>query len=411
MRAEPEMHTPTLWPAGWRTVRLADVGRWLSGGTPSTSNEAYWDGDIPWISGASMKAFRIGESDRRITGLGAENGSRLVTEGTVLFVVRGMSLKSEFRIGVTQRTVAFGQDCKAVIPAEGIDPYFLAYAIQTRTPEILAMVEETSHGTGRLDTARLQELEVGVPPLPEQRRIVAAHEAIERRIAALECVRDKRRTVQRALIIQSRTAGNRRIPLKSWLQRIEAGKSPLAEGSPAGPGEWGVLKVSAVQAGRFVAHENKVLRDPALISPRHEVRPGDLLMTRANTEDLVGLACVAHRPPSRLMMSDKTLRLVLDESAAVAAFVEAVLASPEVRVQIKGAATGTSGSMKNIGQEAIERLAVPDVPVHEQRRVSDALLASRKQVEALERQIEKLRVVQQGLVEDLLSGRVRVPLG
>ncbi|WP_421107803.1 restriction endonuclease subunit S [Streptomyces sp. NEAU-S77] len=399
------------WPAGWRRVSLADAGKWLSGGTPSTSSDAYWGGDIPWISAASLKDFRIADSDRRVTRLGAENGSRLVDEGTVLFVVRGMSLKSEFRIGVAERRVAFGQDCKALIAAEGIDPYFLAQAIQMRTPEILAMVEETSHGTGRLDTTRLQELEIGVPPLAEQRKIVAAHAAMERRIGALERVRDKLRSAETALVGASLAEGVKKIPLGSWLRRIEAGKSPLAEDTPAGEGEWGVLKVSAVQAGSFAARQNKVIRDPDLINPKYEVRRGDLLMTRANTEDLVGLACVAESPPPRLMLSDKTLRLVIDESVADIGFVEAALASTIVRSQIKASATGTSGSMKNIGQAAIEQLLVPDVPLHAQRHVRAALAGGRSRVGSLGRQIAKLRVVQQGLMEDVLSGRVRVPVG
>ncbi|MEU1826151.1 restriction endonuclease subunit S [Streptomyces abikoensis] len=396
------------WPEGWHRVSLADVGQWLSGGTPSTSNDAYWGGDIPWISAASLKEFRIAGSARRVTRLGADIGSRLVGEGTVLFVVRGMSLKSEFRIGVTERQVAFGQDCKAVIPAEGIDPYFLAHAISVHTPKILSMVEETSHGTGRLDTARLQELEIGVPALAEQRRIVAAHATVDRRIAALERVCTKLQVVERALVEQSWAGAPGRVALETWLYRIETGKSPAAENSPAGEGEWGVLKVSAVQNGWFEAPENKVVRDPGLINPHYEVQPGDLLMTRANTEDLVGLACVVQSTPPRLMLSDKTLRLVVNESAAESSFIQMALASPAVRNQIRAQATGTSGSMKNISQDAIRRLLVPDVAVQEQRRVSTAVASSRVRVDSVRRQIAKLRVVQRGIAEDMLSGRVRV---
>ncbi|MFD5450681.1 restriction endonuclease subunit S [Streptomyces sp. NPDC003470] len=397
------------WPDGWRRVPLAEAGKWLSGGTPSTGNSAYWDGDIPWISAASLKAFRIDRSDRRVTRLGADNGSRLVDKGTVLFVVRGMSLKSEFRIGVTEREVAFGQDCKAIVAAGGIDPHFLAHAVQARTPEILAMVEETSHGTGRLDTERLQELEIGVPPMSEQRRIVAAHAVTERRIAALERVRAKLKTAETALVSGKLTETSERVPLSSWLHRIEAGKSPLAQDTPAGDGEWGVLKVSAVQADGFLGRENKVVRDAEFINPQFEVRPGDLLMTRANTEDLVGLACVVENPPPRLMLSDKTLRLVVDDSMADVGFVAAVLSNPVVRAQIKSAATGTSGSMKNISQGSIERLLVPDVPLEEQRRVQAALAVGRRRANSVQRQIAKLRTTRLGLMEDLLSGRVSLP--
>ena len=63
-----------------------------------------------------------------------------------------MSLKTEFRVGVTERQVAFGQDCKAIIPAPGIDGKFLALALKARSRQILAMVDEAGHGTGRLPT-------------------------------------------------------------------------------------------------------------------------------------------------------------------------------------------------------------------------------------------------------------------
>jgi type I restriction enzyme S subunit len=409
MRGEGVVSSEDPWPSDWRRVRLEEAGHWLSGGTPSTSNDAYWGGSIPWISAASLKDFRIADSERKITELGAANGTRLVQKSTTLFVVRGMSLKSEFRIGVAEREVAFGQDCKAIISADGIDPHFLAYAIRVRTPEILRMVEETSHGTGRLDTRRLQDLKIGIPPeTEEQLRIVAVHAAFERRIAAMKRVLSKLRAAEGSIVAQAMTKAPERIQLGGWVQRIEAGKSPLAEDTPAGDGEWGVLKVSAVQAGWFNPAENKVVRDAELINPAYEVRSGDLLMTRANTEELVGLACVAQSPPPRLMLSDKTLRLVIDHSVATPAFVELVLRSPVIRNRVRAAATGTSGSMKNIGQMAIRELSVPDVPLSEQNRIVAALAASNSQAGILERQIAKLRVIQKGLAWDLLSGKVRL---
>ncbi|MET9850740.1 restriction endonuclease subunit S [Streptomyces ossamyceticus] len=389
--------------SGWRYVPLGEAGTWLSGGTPSTSNPAYWDGDIPWISGASLKSFRLTDSDRRVTQLGARSGSRLVDKGTTLFIVRGMSLKSEFRIGVAERQVAFGQDCKALIPADGIDPHFLAHAIQARTNEILAMVEDTSHGTGRLDTERLKALSIGVPSLEQQRRIVAAHAAFERRIAGLERVQEKLRVAARAVVDQALEVA-KRVSLESWLDRIEAGRSPLAEDTPAGEGEWGVLKVSAVQAGWFAPLENKVVRNPNHIDPAYEVAAGDLLITRANTEELVGLACVVDVPTCRLMLSDKTLRIVPNTRVADPRFIALALSSPAVRRQVKVAATGTSASMKNISQRGIRSLQMPDVPMNEQRRVVSVVSAAREREAGLQRQIGKLCMIQRAVIEDLLSG-------
>lgn len=171
-------------PSGWKAVQLGDAGTWLSGGTPPTDEPRYWDGDIAWISAASMKDFRINHSDRCVTELGALTGTRLVSKGTVLFVVRGMSLKSEFRVGVTERRVAFGQDCKAIIPAPGIDGKFLALALKARSPQVLSMVDEAGHGTGRLPTDLIAKLEIGVPELAEQQRITEIIDAIDNQIIA-----------------------------------------------------------------------------------------------------------------------------------------------------------------------------------------------------------------------------------
>ncbi|KUO17840.1 restriction endonuclease subunit S [Streptomyces dysideae] len=193
------------------------------------------------------------------------------------------------------------------------------------------------------------------------------------------------------------------VALDSLLTRIEAGKSPSAEDTPAGEGEWGVLKVSAVQPGRFTARENKVIRDPALVHPRYEVKRGDLLMTRANTEELVGLACIAEEPPPRLLLSDKTLRLHVNTAVAEPKFVQLALVQPVTRQRIQVLATGTSAGMKNIGQDQVRQLCIPNVPLDEQRRIVAAHAAFERRIGALESMAAKKALLLDALVERLVS--------
>ncbi|MFB8114514.1 hypothetical protein [Streptomyces sp. NPDC055962] len=193
------------------------------------------------------------------------------------------------------------------------------------------------------------------------------------------------------------------LALDHYLRDIDTGKSPVAENTPAGDGEWGVLKVSAVQEGWFLPRENKVIRDAAHIQPRFEVRPGDLLMTRANTEDLVGLACIANAPPPGLMLSDKTLRLVIDEEVADPAFIAISLLRPATRKQVRAMATGTSAGMKNIGQRQIRRLRVPSASLDEQRRIVAVHAAFERRIEALQKQADKRTALLSGLSESLLQ--------
>jgi len=146
-----------------REISMADCAEWFSGGTPKTSEESYWRGDIPWVSALSLKSPWIDDSDRKVTILGAKNGTRLVPKGTIIFVVRGSSLDTEFRIGLTQREVAFGQDCKALRAKDGTDPAVLFVAIKSHTVEILQLVDHTGHGAGRLATDLISKVTIMLP--------------------------------------------------------------------------------------------------------------------------------------------------------------------------------------------------------------------------------------------------------
>jgi len=147
----------------WRSLPMGQSAHWLSGGTPSTTEPSYWDGDMPWISALSLKSPWITDSDRRVTQLGVEHGTRVVPRDTIIFVVRGSSLDSEFRIGLTQREVAFGQDCKALLVADGIDPIVLFLAIRSRSSDILHLVDHAGHGAGRLATDLITNVLVRLP--------------------------------------------------------------------------------------------------------------------------------------------------------------------------------------------------------------------------------------------------------
>lgn len=148
-----------------RVVALKDAGKWFSGGTPSTAEPLYWGGETPWISSSSLKSFYLASSERRVTDLGIGNGTRVVPSGTVLFIVRGMSLKTEFRVGVAQRPLAFGQDTKALIPHREIGSTTLGVALYSMRSDVLSLVDEAGHGTGRLSTDRIEQLQVLLPTM------------------------------------------------------------------------------------------------------------------------------------------------------------------------------------------------------------------------------------------------------
>ena len=192
------------------------------------------------------------------------------------------------------------------------------------------------------------------------------------------------------------------------LNAIEAGKSPNCPDQPAPYGEWGVLKVSAVQPDGFRSEENKIIVDKVHINPAYEVRDGDLLISRSNTYQLVGLVSLVSQPRPRLLLCDKTLRLKFDLERALPAFMFWQLQQPAVRRQIEIHATGTSGSMKNISQPVIRGLKFARPETHEQEVIANRISSIQKCISAANVKQDKLHHQKSGLMQDLLTGKVRV---
>lgn len=183
------------------------------------------------------------------------------------------------------------------------------------------------------------------------------------------------------------------MPLGTLLLSIEPGISPKALDRPAGPGELGVLKVSAVTSGVLRLDENKALPLGFDISGEPTVQSGDLLISRANTIEYVGAVAVVETSAPNLVLSDKILRLVPHPEKADPLFLMYALRTPPARRHIESRATGTSGSMRNISQNTIQETPIPSVPVHEQRRIAailaraDAIRHKRQEAIALSEQL------------------------
>ena len=196
--------------------------------------------------------------------------------------------------------------------------------------------------------------------------------------------------------------------ISALLTDIEAGKSPNCSDTPAPSGNWGVLKVSAVHPDGFRSDQNKLVEHASLVNPAYEVHSGDLLITRANTPELVGMACLVEEPQPKLMLCDKTLRLLVNDGMASKEYLFLCLQQPYVRSQIEISATGTSMSMKNISQSAIRNLLVAVAPLQEQKEISDRTKALASKLRQELAMLEKLKQEKNGLMDDLLTGRVRV---
>jgi type I restriction enzyme S subunit len=243
-----------------------------------------------------------------------------------------------------------------------------------------------------LKSKRFLPIPIPLPPLAEQRRVVARIESLATQIHEARTLRQQAAEEGEALLVSFRRAAFGEssqpdwIPLSNYLEGIVNGKSPATEGRRAASDEWAVLKVGAVSFGVFDDQANKALPVSYAVPPSMEVRTGDFIMSRANTVELVGACALVRKTRPKLMLSDKTFRFVFREPRKIVPeYLEQVLKSPPLREQIERGASGTSPTMKNISKEKVLALRLPPFALAEQRRIVAELDALQSEVDALKR--------------------------
>lgn len=169
------------------------------------------------------------------------------------------------------------------------------------------------------------------------------------------------------------------------LLALQAGKSFQTAEVLARPDELGVLKVSAVTWSAFRSEEAKALKGDYLPDESHRVRKGDLLISRANTKEFVGAVVLVDKDHPFRLLSDKTLRLVVDEDRVCKSYLLFALRAPKARNHIEHFATGTSDSMRNIAQGVITSIPLALPSLDDQRRIAARLKVQLAEVDAANR--------------------------
>lgn len=249
-----------------------------------------------------------------------------------------------------------------------------------------------------------------LPPIEEQRRVV-------RRVEQLAALTDRvttrgRQSTDGAKALESSMLralidaqqGVRRVPLRDVIADLENGWSPQCHPHPAADGEWGVLKLGAVSFGQFDSSENKQLPDTLRPRLEYEIRAGDVLISRANTLELVGASVYVESVRPRLMLCDKIFRVLFRPSGSIdGRYLSLALKSPDMRDQIEARATGTSPSMKNIPKSKLLQIMLPVPSLAQQQRLVAAAAGVQSQLGKLQVRRSRLIAELEALVSSSLA--------
>ena len=166
----PDDEKPFELPNGWVWARLGELGIWKAGGTPSRSHSEYYrNGDIPWLKTGDLNDGFISDIPEKITKRGLESTSaRVNAPGSVLMAMYGATIG---KLGILAIPAATNQACCACDLLNCAEPEYLFYYLMAQRHAFIQL------GGGGAQANISKEIivnyQVPVPPVEEQRRIVA----------------------------------------------------------------------------------------------------------------------------------------------------------------------------------------------------------------------------------------------
>lgn len=411
------------------------VASHVGGGTPPRQVSSYWKGDVPW---ASVKDFPesagvISETEEHISRAGLNaSASNLIPAGTPLVCTR----MAVGRAALPVMPIAINQDVKAIFPASDVSATYLLKLLQFIQPQAEAQaVGSTVKGI------RIQDyLNIPVPLAPPEAQPVIARvlDTLDTAILETVAIIDKLKAVKQGLLHDLLTRG---IDANGELRPPQPQAPQLYKNSPLGwvPKEWDVFAVgdeAEIEHGFAFPGEGFTSDSigPALLVPGNFHRDGGLYFTAQNTKHFLGKypkSSVLKNGDVLVVMTDlspMTLILgrtvVLDEKFTVlhnqrigkfrfkaadqwnSIFFATVMNSDVVRNKVIAEATGTT--VRHTSPDRIKSCLIAKPPIGEQYEISKRIVAVATRQENEQSEYLKLTQQKSGLMDDLLTGRVRV---
>ena len=400
-------------PTHWQTLKIKYIAD-LKSGDSLTSEAISDDAEYPVYGGNGFRGYTtkythegvhplIGRQGALCGNINYANGKFWASEHAV--IVTPLKEANPFWLGELLRSMNLGQySISAAQPGLAVDNIknlAIPHPSITEQNQIAAFLNRETAKIDQLIAKQQQLIEL----LKEKRQAVISHAVTK---GLNPNVKMKPSGVEWRGDVPEHWTVTR---LKYHITLFEQGWSPQCDTRPAENGEYGVLKVGCVNYGKFNVNENKAL--PTELKPliQYRLRKGDLLISRANTKELVGSAAIVDRDYEEILLCDKLYRIRFDENICQE-LIAYFLSTPIVHQQIELEASGASHSMQNIGQSTIKELFAALPPIEEALQLMAEIKIKTETFTSIlyksNWQIELLRERRAALISAAVTGKIDV---
>ncbi|WP_244362381.1 restriction endonuclease subunit S [Burkholderia pseudomallei] len=395
-------------PDDWDVKQLGELSSVSAGGTPSRSNANYWGGDIPWITTTEIDFRLITESEQFITSIGLKNSAaKLMPAGALLMALYGQG-KTRGKVGVLGFEAATNQACAAIILKEGYSREYAFHYLASRYDEIRKL--SNTGNQENLNGALVRSIPVLLPPLSEQSAIATALSDVDAQLSSLDALIAKKRDIKQAAMQQLLT-GKTRLPgfEGEWtvkrldqLANIRSGGTPSTTVSRFWDGgiPWCTpTDITRLGGGKYLLDTSRQITSEGLSNSSAELIPANsVVMTSRAT---IG-ECAINLKPVTTNQGFKNFVPFEDTDVNFLYYL--------LQTQKQGFIQLCAGStFLEIGktQLAAYKVHLPSTKA-EQTAIAEVLSDMDAELAALEARRDKTRLLKQGMMQELLTGKTRL---
>lgn len=337
---------------------------------------------------------------------------KIAPKGCVLVCSEGGSAGR--KVGYVEEDICFGNKLYAITNEYGgFEGKYVYYYTMYR--KFFELFKNQMNGIiGGVSAKKFSEIPIDFAPLPEQRAIVAKIEelfsSLDSGMADLKKAQAQLK-IYRQAVLSSSFSNKKLVEISKVINDLTQGWSPKCLNQKSIDNEeWAVIKTTAVQASKFIEYENKIL--PLSLSPReqHEIKIGDILITRAGPRIRVGICCLVKKTRPKLINCDKVYRITLNTKLVMPEYFEYCINSPEILSRIEKMKSGSSDSGLNLTQTVFLRLQIHLPSIQEQHQIvqeiESRLSVCDKVEETIVESLEKSKALRQSILKKAFEGKL-----